>query len=203
VHLQRQQQRHRLLALALLALQVGLVAPGQPAILAGAILVHFGLMLLWQPFWRGSTRVDGRVAMVTVAIATAIVGLMSWLLLGIWLLLLLGLIGGEQIEQRRQQGVQGLVILYLLVALLAGVTPPLFALNGQALHSVVLIAGAIPVALLVLPGRAEAAPAQRFDYLRCLAITGIKLLLLVHNENGSVRFRLSGAPEAPGVDQSA
>jgi 4-amino-4-deoxy-L-arabinose transferase-like glycosyltransferase len=131
--------------------------------------------------------------MVEVAIATTIVVLTSWLLL------LLGLIGGEQIEQRRQQGVQGLVILYLL----AGVAAPLFALNGQALHSVVLIAGAILVALLVLPGRAEAAPAQRFDYLRCLAITGITLLLLVHNENASVRFRLSGASEAPGVDQSA
>jgi len=178
VHGQRQQQRHRLLALALLALQAGLVAPDQPAILAGAILVHFGLMLLWQPFWQGSTRGDWRAAMVAVAIATAIVVLTSWLLLGIWLLLLLGLIGGEQLDQRRQQGVQGLVILYLLVALLAGVTPPLFALNGQALHSVVLIAGAIPVALLVLPGRAEAAPAQRFDYLRCLAITGITLFLV-------------------------
>ena len=45
--IQHNSQRHRLLALALLALQVALLAPDEPAVVTAATLVHFGLIILW------------------------------------------------------------------------------------------------------------------------------------------------------------
>ena len=172
-----EQHRHRLLAVALLALHAALLAPGQPSVLTAAILVHFGLILLWQPFLQGSTRVNQRAAMTTLAIGIGIVLLTSWLLLAVWLVILLGLIGGEQVGARRQQFVQGLVVLYLFVALLAGVTPPLFALEGDALYSAIAMAGLIPLGLLFMPATGPPAYVQHFDYLRSLAITLLALLL--------------------------
>ena len=173
-------QRHRLLALALLALQVALMAPGDPSVLASATLVHFGLVLLWQPFVQGSTRVNLGSALVTLAVGTAAAVLTSWLLLATWLLILIGLLGGEQNHGRREQWVQGVVILYLFVALLVGVTPPLFKVGtagADTLQAVVTGAGLIPLALLFVPAPRHERTEQRFDYLRSLAITLLAFFL--------------------------
>ena len=178
--IQHNSQRHRLLALALLALQVGLLFPAEPAVVAAATLVHFGLILLWQPFVQGSTTVNRRAAIATVIVGVAVVLLSSWLLLAAWLLVLLGLIGGEQVATRREQLAQWLVILYLFIALLIGVTPPLFAVEvngGDTLWTVIAAGGAIPLLLLCMPAASPPSWTQRFDYLRSLAITLLALLL--------------------------
>ena len=178
--IQHHSQRHRLLALALLALQVALLAPDEPAVVTAATLVHFGLIILWQPFWQGTTEVNRRAAIATLVLGTAVVLLGSWLLLAAWLLVLLGLIGGEQVGSRRDQLVQWLVILYLLMALLIGVTPPLFAVdaNGSGeLWTFMAAAGLIPLLLLSIPAASPPAYLQRFDYLRSLAITLLALLM--------------------------
>ncbi len=178
--IQHNSQRHRLLALALLALQVALLAPDEPAVVTAATLVHFGLIILWQPFWQGSTEVNRRAAIATLVIGTAVVLLSSWLLLAAWLLVLLGLIGGEQVGSQRDQLVQWLVILYLMMALLIGVTPPLFAVEADgsdALWTVMAAGGSIPLLLLFMPAASPPAYLQRFDYLRSLAITLLALLM--------------------------
>ncbi len=178
--IQHHSQRHRLLALALLALQVALLFPADPALVTAATLTHFGLVILWQPFWQGSTAVNRRAAIAILVTGTAVVLLSSWLLLAAWLLVLLGLIGGEQVSTRRDQVVQWLVILYLMLALLIGVTPTLFAVQGEqaaTLWAVIAAAGGIPLVLLLMPAGAPPAWIQRFDHLRSLAITLLALLL--------------------------
>lgn len=172
--------RHRLLALALLALHVALVAAPDAPLRTPFVLVHFGLVLLWQPFWQGSTRVSAPVALATLGVGVAIVWWSSWLLLGAWLLVLLGLVGGELVATRRDQVAQWLVVLYLFIALLAGVTPPLFALGADAanvMHPLVLAAGLIPLALLPVGAGPIPGHGQRFDYLRSMTITLFTLLL--------------------------
>lgn len=173
-------QRHRLLALALLALHLALLADPDTPLRTPFVLVHFGLVLLWQPFWQGSTRVSAPVALATLAVGVAIVWWSSWLLLGAWLLVLLGLVGGEHVSTRRDQAVQWLIVLYLFIALLAGVTPPLFALGGDAagtLHPLVVTAGLIPLALLAVRAGPVPGHGQRFDYLRSMTITLFTLML--------------------------
>jgi signal transduction histidine kinase len=200
--IQHNTQRHRLLALALLALQLALLAPNEPAFVTAATLVHFGLIVLWQPFWQGSTEVNRRAAIAILIVGTAVVLLSSWLLLAAWLLVLLGLIGGEQVGSRRDQLVQWLVILYLLLGLLIGVTPPLFAVEidgGNALWMVMAAAGLIPALLLFMPAASPPAYVQRFDYLRSLAITLLALLLAA----GSVLWTYrTGTPYATTLVQT-
>jgi signal transduction histidine kinase len=173
--------RHRLLGAALLALQAALLLPAGESFQTTLILTHFALVLLWQPFFQGSTHVVSyRAGLATLAVAVGVVLWSTWLLLAAWLLVLLGLLGGELVLRRRDQLVQWLVIVYLLVALLGGVTPPLFLFDtaGEtALRALVALAGVIPLALLFVRAGPLPMSSQRFDYLRTLTITLVALLI--------------------------
>jgi len=195
--------RHRLLALALLALQGALLFAADPSLRTPLILTHFALVLLWQPFWQGSAQLlSYRGGLATMAVGSAIVLFTSWLLLAAWLLVLIGLIGGEQTIHRRDQAVQWLVILYLLIALLAGVTPPLFEFevsgNG-VLRTFVAAASVIPAGLLFVRAGALPQSGQRFDYLRSLTIT---LLALTLSAGAVLWTYRSGTPYPTALIQS-
>jgi len=173
--------RHRLLGASLIALQGALLSgPGSEEHLA-LVLIHFALILLWQPFWQGSTRVNPRTAIVTVALGVGIVVWSSWPLLSLWLLILLGLVGGEQTRGGRDRVVQWMVALYLLVALFAGIVPQVFGFTDAglpALRYLVLAATVLPIVLLFVESGETTTGVQRFDYLRSLSITLITLTLL-------------------------
>lgn len=173
--------RHRLLALSLLALQGALLANTGTDTHVAFVFIHFALILLWQPFWQGSTRVNPGTAIATIAVGVAVVLWTSWALLSLWLLILLGIVGGEQTQERRDQLVQWLVSLYLLVALLAGIVPRMFQFEEAdvpAMHYLVLASTFIPFVLLFFNAGEIRAGGQRFDYLRSLSITLLTLLLL-------------------------
>jgi len=188
--------RHRLLGTSLLALQAALLSGPAADEHSTFVLIHFALVLLWQPFWRGSTRVDPGAAIATIVAGVAVVYWSSWALLSIWLLILLGLIGGEQTQARRDQAVQWLIVAYLLLALFCGVIPGLFDFPVDAsdtLNRLLLAATALPV--LVLFVRAGPVPGglQRFDYLRSLGITLLALMLA----GGSVLWTYRSGTEYP------
>ncbi len=177
--IEQSRHRHRVLGLALLALQAALMLGPQDALQQTLVLVHFALILLWQPFFEGSHElVSYRTGIAIIALAVAIVLWSSWLLLAVWLLVLIGVLGGELVLTRRDQLVQGAVLLYLLMALLAGVNPLLFGFEGGvALTWLVYAAGFIPLTLLAVPGGPLPQPGQRFDYLRTVALGALVLLL--------------------------
>lgn len=196
------QHRHRLLAVALLALQGALIAGPAAEEHTAYVLVHFALILLWQPFWQGTTRVNPGTAIATIAVGMAVIFWSSWMLLSIWLLILLGVIGGEQTRERRDQRVQWLTVSYLLLAQFCGVIPGLFDLGvsgSNTLQQLLLAATVIPVIMLfVNAGEARTGP-QRFDYLRSLGITLLTLILA----GGSVLWTYrSGTPYPLGLIQS-
>ncbi len=186
--------RHRLLGASLLALQGALLAGTGTDQHVALVLIHFALILLWQPFWQGSTRVNPGTALATIAVGVAVVLWTSWALLSLWLLILLGIVGGEQTRERRDQFVQWLVAMYLLVTLHAGIVPQLFGFEEAdvpAMHYLVLAATGIPFVLLFINAGETRGGIQRFDYLRSLSITLLTLLLLA----GSVLWTYrSGAP---------
>jgi len=177
--IEQSHHRHRLLGLALLALQAALMLGPQDALQQTLVLVHFALILLWQPFLEGSRElVSYRTGVAIIALAVAIVLWSSWLLLAVWLLVLIAILGGELALTRRDQFVQGAVLLYLLMALLAGVTPPLFRFEGNdALTGLIDAAGLIPLTLVLVPAGPLPQPGQRFDYLRTAALGALVLLL--------------------------
>lgn len=173
--------RHRLLGASLLALQGALLSGQESEEHVALVLVHFALILLWQPFWQGSTRVNPRTAIATIALGVAIVVWSSWPLLSLWLLILLGLVGGEQTRVGRDRVVQWLVSLYLVVALFAGIVPQVFGFpeaDIPALRYLVLGSTVLPLSLLFVDAGEIRTGVQRFDYLRSLSITLLALTLL-------------------------
>lgn len=173
--------RHRLLGVSLLALQGALLANTGTDTHVAFVLIHFALVLLWQPFWQGSTRVNRGTAIATIAVGVTVVLWTSWALLSLWLLILLGIVGGEQTRERRDQLVQWLVSLYLLITLHAGIVPRVFGfeeIEVPAMHYLVLAATGIPFILMFINAGETRGGIQRFDYLRSLSITLLTLLLI-------------------------
>src|SRR5262245_60255644 len=79
----------------LLALHAALFsAPG--SLLQGLwLLVHFGLFLLWQPFFSAERELEwSGVALLFVLTAATIYFLSGWMIVA-WLLFLLGILGGR------------------------------------------------------------------------------------------------------------
>ncbi len=173
------QHRHQFLALALLALYAALTRePGAP-LHAPFVLLHFAAILLWQPFYRGSTRVGTRATIVAVIAGTLTALWMSWLLLAGWLLVLIGLVGGEHARRPHDQIAQWFVVGFLFVALLGRATPPLFEFETNHPALATLFAGSVllPVAMLFLRSEGAAHSGPSFDYLRSLTLTLFALLL--------------------------
>lgn len=173
-------QRHRLLAAALLALQAALLAGPASEEQTTFVLIHFALILLWQPFWQGNTRVNPGTATATIAVGVAVIFWSTWALLSVWLLILLGVIGGEQTQTRRDQVVQWLCVAYLLLAQFCGILPDLFDLareQAETLERLLLAATVLPLIVLFVRAGPARTGLQRFDYLRSLGITLLVLML--------------------------
>src|SRR3977135_3335444 len=89
------------------------------------LLVHLGLVLLWQPFLRAEQRVSPVQGFILSLVAFAVMMHLDWWLLAFWVVVLAGLVGGKVYQQhaRWQRRCYLLVLLYLL-ALLAVVILP-------------------------------------------------------------------------------
>lgn len=113
------------LALMLIALHLALVLDFGTNVSRAFLLAHFGLFLLWQPVWQGTQRlVPVQVALVIVG-GVALVWWNSWWLVGLWIALLLSLIGGNvpAVRRRAQRMAALLGAAYLLATLLVWVVP--------------------------------------------------------------------------------
>lgn len=94
---------------------------------AGHILLlpHFALFLLWQPFVSAQLRLPGPQIFVTIAILLVAALSMSWVLIGLWLVLLAGMVGGR-VFFHSTRGIRLFYLLaltYLIVMLLLYVLP--------------------------------------------------------------------------------
>lgn len=118
--------RRRWLLLALLVLLhlVFLQSPGNP--LGRMLFVgHVGLFFLWQPFIRAEQRLSLVALFVVLGIVVVFTASLSWLSLGVWLMLLAGIIGGKVIlfEARWARLRYLLALAYLVAALFLLVMP--------------------------------------------------------------------------------
>jgi len=171
------QHRHRLLGLSLLALHLAALPGAGEALRITSLFVHFALFLVWQPFWRGA-EFGARGALIILVSVTGLLVWPGWLILTMWLLLLIGLLGGEHIPSRQSGRIQWLAVGALFLILLLSVVPQLFQAQIAAplLAEVArYAAGALALLLALLPGGGQAD--EHVDYLRSLSITLMALLL--------------------------
>src|SRR5262245_16113334 len=180
-------QRHwRFVVIAMLILLHIAAVRGTYDIWARALmLAHLGLLLLWQPFLRGETRVSGTQAAFIVMVGVVVMLWMGPWLMAFWVVVLAGLVGGRVfLHQARWQRRSYLVVLFYLLALLAVVILPEIAPRREVIPEIRTAAEyGLPLLLLLvaaLPSEPESPEAPQvidfFYTIFLMLILGVVIL---------------------------
>lgn len=177
---------HWLLSGMLLSLHAALAWGVEGWWSSAALLVHFGIFLLWQPLWRGEHRLSlSHILLVLLGGAALILLWRSWWLATLWLGVVVGLVGGDVVglTERRQRLGHLLALLYLLAMLLLWVVPHLFAgMSLSAALSLVVRYGllALPILVALLPvGKQQAKPFYAVDFFYSLMLFLLVVVLVL------------------------
>src|SRR6059036_2484013 len=154
------------------------------------LLVHLGLLLLWQPFLRAEQRISPMQGFILSLVAFGVMLALDWWLLAFWVVVLAGLVGGKVYQHHaRWQRLSYLVVLAYLLALLAVVILPEIAPSPEISPEIRSAAEyLLPLAfvlILALPAEPEPADtAQVIDFFYSMFL----MLLLVVVILGSFTF---------------
>jgi hypothetical protein len=158
------------------------------------LLAHLGLFLLWQPLWRGESRV-GTGALTFIAItAGAALFWLSWWTVAFWLTGLFGLVGARifVFQNRLARWLYLTVIVYLLAVLLLWVLPNLFAAQYTIDAGIIVMRYVLPLLLLAMTvfpvGRAKGEGTQAVDFIYSLLLFMLLTLVVL----GSLAFMTLG-----------
>ncbi len=149
------------------------------------LLVHFGLFLMWQPFFATERELEVVYVVMLLAItATTIYFVSGWMIVT-WLLLLLGILGGRvfTLQSARRNRFYLVAFGYVLAMLLLWSVPvliigpqhvPAFIANfAQRILPLVL------ALLLVLPLPDEAESGQIFDFFYAVLVFQLGVVLVL------------------------
>jgi len=149
------------------------------------LLVHFGLFLLWQPFFAAERQLDP----VSVILLAAVTGVILWFLAGwmivMWLVLLLGVLGGRVFTAQAQRGGNYFYLVsfaYLVAMLLLWAVPQLMLGGRVELPPAVGVFArhALPLALallVVLPHPREDDQGLVFDFFYAVLVFQLGVVL--------------------------
>ena len=175
----------------LLALHGALVSE-QDAFVRTWMLVHFGLFLLWQPFFSTRRRIEPVAALLLLVIVGATIWLVaSWMIVA-WVLLLLGILGGRVfMTAPASRDRFYLVAFAYLVAVLLLWAVPSRLLEQPVPENVALFARVLlpcTLALLAfLPMRPEEQEGQVFDFFYAVMVFQL-VVVLVLGSIAAMRF---------------
>ena len=154
------------------------------------MLAHFGLFILWQPFMRGEHRLSPTQTVAIFAIALGILLFLNWWLLGLWVSVLAGIVGGKVFlfQARWLRRFYLVVLSYLVLLLLAWIVPNAFLPGAPPTEFEGLVYYGLPVLfvlILFMPLEADAAETpQIVDFFYATLL----FLLLVVLALGSFAF---------------
>ena len=174
--------RHRFLALSLIALHFSVFYGLHSTSSASFFLVHFGLFLIWQPLWQQATDIRFRGLVTLLIGGVALLILPSQLVLTVWLLVLIGLVGGQESGTRKNRRINLISIGVLFLILLLEAMPALLATKlgnpilTQFTHYTIL---ALCLLVFTLPVSEPQEKEEHIDYLRSVSATLIASLLAV------------------------
>jgi signal transduction histidine kinase len=188
-------QSSRWLSLGMLvSLHVALWSGMESSLMRPLLLVHLGLFLLWQPLWRGESKLRLVGASLIIGMSLAALFWLNWWILAFWESVLFALVGGRvfSFHARWQRLYYLLVMAYLLAILLLEIAPRLFGLPtlGEVIDAI--MAYGLPVLLLAmafLPVEPEQPKSeQALDFIYIILLFALLTLLLL----GSLAFMTLG-----------
>ena len=169
----------------LLALHMALVSQPGEIFQRLWLLVHFGLFLLWQPFFETERELDVVSVVMLLAITAAILYFLAGWMIVMWLLLLIGILGGRvfTVQAERRNRFYLVAFAYVLAMLLLWAVPELVLGPGEVPATVERFARlALPfslVALAVLPFPQEDDAGQVFDFFYAVLVFQLGVVLVL------------------------
>jgi signal transduction histidine kinase len=158
------------------------------------MLAHFGLFILWQPFMRGEHRLSATQTLAIFAISVGILVFLNWWLLGLWVSVLAGIVGGKVFlfHARWLRRFYLVVLAYLALLLLGWIVPNAFLPGVSHIEFEWLAHYGLPVLfvpMLFIPVEADSAETpQILDFFYATLL----FLLLVVLALGSFAFMRVG-----------
>ena len=170
----------------LLALHLALVSEPEGIFQRIWLLVHFGLFLLWQPFFAAEKELEVfSVVLLFAVTAVTLYYVSGWLVVG-WLILLMGVLGGRVFTMRAalQSRFYLVAFTYVVTMLLLWAVPVLILGERQLPEHVASFARwAVPMLLAllaVLPfGGQDEDAAQVFDFFYAVLVFQLGIVLVL------------------------
>ncbi len=187
----------------LLALHASLIATPGGDFQRIWLMVHFGLFLLWQPFFAAERELEMLSMVLLLAITAATLWFLSGWMIVTWMVLLLGVLGGKVFTQRGARRGRFFFLIaftYLIAMLLLWAVPTLLLAMAQVPPPVDTLARVfLPftlVLLLILPPGPDEDPAPVFDFFYAVLVFQLVVVLVL----GSLAFmRFTGDRYFPSV----
>lgn len=178
----------------LVTLHVALLVGTESLWMRPVMLMHLGMFLLWQPLWRGESKLHTGGAAFIVAMSIVTIFLLNWWVLAFWTSVLFALVGGRvfSFHARWQRVYYLLMMAYLLAILILYVVPNLFRLSGMDEVMANMMHAGLPLLLLsmaLIPvERDQAETEQAVDFIYILLLFTLLTLLVL----GSLAFMTLG-----------
>ncbi len=177
----REIRENLLLGLMLLLLHAALWGDFGSALSRSMMLAHLGLFLIWQPLWRSDRRLDRSTGAVFVLLTAAFIIWINWWFVFIWMLLLIGLIGGRVLfVNRRERFVYLTTLVVLICEFLIGCVVPTFNVPTDDVTGILFYYGLMvpSVLVLLLPLRHDPHPRlHSVDILHAITLSSLTALL--------------------------
>jgi hypothetical protein len=150
------------------------------------LMVHFGLFLLWQPFFAAERQLEVLSILLLLGITAATLWFLSGWMIVAWMVLLLGILGGKVFTVRSAQRGRLFFLVaftYLLAMLLIWAVPALLLATPQIPQPIALLARVflpfLLLLLLLLPASQGDDPAQVFDFFYAVLVFQLVVVLVL------------------------
>jgi len=143
------------------------------------LLIHFGMFLIWQPLLKEDHNITWAKSLLFITFTLIFVYWVNWILITLWLVLLIGFIGGRVTTRRYERSMYMLVMAYLIFELLISVVPQMFGLSlNVAIYDAFLIGlPLIPLILLITTNTFSKKTDETVDILLATTISFMAIIL--------------------------
>ena len=143
------------------------------------LLIHFGMFLIWQPILKENQDITWAKSLLFIAFTLILVYWVNWFLITLWLVLLIGFVGGRVTTRRHERNVYMFVMAFLIFELLISVVPQMFSLSlNKTIYNAYLIGMPfIPLILLITPNTFTRKRDETVDILLATTISFMAVIL--------------------------